>query len=321
MNKLFEIENLYQLDALEIFHSRAKSKIIHKTSDIRASGNEVEETVRKIFRNKLPNGFYITNGHIVDKNLKSSNQFDILIADNSTSPVLFTTNDRTDYLTYESIYAIGEVKSTYDKSKSQIKDFVDKCEYVYTELQRDVTTPDYVYDNVKLKLSNFMSLQSEDKRPYKNPLFKFMIFLNSDEFDLNTQRVQIGDLFTKTDNKFVPNIICFLDKGIFAYCKVQNNSVSSVEIFPEFLTKDNSIYKWTFCEMGNEEFIPASNLAFLMFSIIHHLNLCHLLKPNMHTYLQQMFKYRRASFLDVQQTTHTFTFSKDDLENMMKNYR
>jgi len=319
MDKLFEIENLYQLDALEIFHSRAKSKIIHRTSDIRASGNEIEETVRKIFRNKLPTGFYITNGHIVDKKLKSSNQFDIIIADNSTSPVLFTTNDKTDYLTYESIYAIGEIKSTYYKDKNQINDFVDKCKYVYTNLEREPTTPDYIYDNVKLQLPDFMSLQSEDKRPYKNPLFKFMVFVNSDEFDLNSQRVQIGEIFTRNDNKHLPNIICFLDKGIFAYCKAENNSISSVEVFPEFLTKDNSIHKWTLCEMGNEDFIAASNLAFLMFSITHHLNLCHLLKPNMHSYLQQMFKYRRASFLDVQQVTHTFTFSKEHLEQMMKN--
>lgn len=73
MDKLFEIEKLYHLEALEIFHSRDRSKIIHKTSDIRASGNEIEETIRQIFRKKLPTGFYITNGHIVDKNLKSSN--------------------------------------------------------------------------------------------------------------------------------------------------------------------------------------------------------------------------------------------------------
>jgi hypothetical protein len=318
MDKLFEIENLYQLDALEIFHSRAKSKIIHRTSDIRASGNEIEETVRKIFRNKLPADFYITNGHVVDKKLKSSNQFDVIIADNSTSPVLFTTNDKTDYLTYESVYAIGEIKSSYDKYKTQINDFVDKCKYVYTNLEREPTTPDYIYDNVKLQLPEFMSLQSEDKRPYKNPLFKFMIFVNSDEFDLNSQRVQIGEIFTGNDNKHLPNIICFLDKGIFAYCKTDNNNISSVEVFPEFLTKDNSIHKWTLCEMGNEDFIAASNLAFLMFSITHHLNLCHLLKPNMHSYLQQMFKYRRASFLDVQQVTHTFTFSKEHLEQMMK---
>ncbi len=314
MEKLFEIENLYQLDALEIFHSRAKSKIIHKTSDIKSAGNEIEETIRRIVRSKLPTNFYTTNGHIVDKNLKSSNQFDIIIADNSTSPVLFTTNDKTDYITYESVYAVGEIKSSYEKYKNQIGEFIEKCKYVDTELKRDLTTPDYFIDNIKLQLPDFMSLQSEDQRPYKNPLFKFMIFVNSDNFDLDAQRNKIGNLFTHNDNKYLPNIICFLDKGIFVYGKVENDNFSSVELFPEFLSKDHNLYKWSLCEMGNEGFISASNLAFLMFSITHHLNICHLLKANIHNYLEKMFTYRKASFLDVQKVTHTFTFTKEDLD-------
>jgi hypothetical protein len=322
MDKLFEIENLYQLDALEIFHSRAKSKIIHRTSDIKASGNEIEETIRKILKNKLPTSFYVSNGHIVDKNLKSSNQFDILIADNTTSPVLFTTNDKTDYLTYESIYAVGEIKSTYYKSETQIDDFVNKCKYVYSNLERELTTPDYLFNNVKLELPAFMTISSPDKRPYKNPLFRFMIFVNSDEFDLEKQRDKIGSIFCNNEYKHLPNIICFLDKGLFVYSKLNNDNFSGVELFPEFLQDhDSKTHKWSFCEIGNEGFVPASNLAFLMFSITQHLNTCQLLKPNMQSYLQQMFKYRQASFIDVQKTTTTFTFPIEDLNELLKNYR
>lgn len=318
MDKLFEIEKLYHLEALEIFHSRNKSKIIHRSSDIKASGNEVEETVRQIFQKKLPTGFYITNGHIVDKNLKSSNQFDVIIANNSTSPVLFKTNDKTEYLTYESVYAIGEIKSTYNKYEKQINDFVEKTKYLYENLHRENTTPDYLVNDVKIQLPDFVSLESSDKRPYKNPLFKFMIFVNSEQFYFSAEANKIGPVFSQNDLKYLPNIICFLDKGVFVLSKVQGDLPASMELYPEFINTDSN-HKWTFREFGNTEFIAGSNLAWLMVSIIGHLNLSHLLRPNMMDYLNHMFTGGKTSHLDIIKTSRPAT--AEEIEQIVKNLR
>jgi hypothetical protein len=112
-----EITAIIQQDIEEIFSSRQKSKVLHQTKNIDASGDEVENAVRRVIRRKLPLKYYVSQGHIVDKALSTSSQLDIIIADNSGSPVLFTSENGTEYFPYESIYSFGEIKSTYYAAK------------------------------------------------------------------------------------------------------------------------------------------------------------------------------------------------------------
>jgi hypothetical protein len=126
-----EIIEILKQDVEEILSSRSKSKFLHKTKDIDASGDEVENAVRRIIRRKLPIKYYVSQGHIVDKELCTSPQLDIIIADNSGSPVLFTSENGTEYFPYESIYSFGEIKSTYYSSKKYIPCFINSTKSIY----------------------------------------------------------------------------------------------------------------------------------------------------------------------------------------------
>lgn len=218
-------------------------------------------------------------------------------------------------MTYESVYSIGEIKSGYNKYENQISDFVEKSKFLYENLERQNTTPDYFIDNIKIEAPSFISFESSDKRPYKNPLFKFMIFVDSDQFELESEVNKIGPIFNENQLKYLPNIICFLDKGVFVYSKMENNSATAMELFPEF-RNINDACKWTFREFGIEDFIAGSNLAWLIFSVVTHLNMCHLLKPNMIEYLQNMFKGGKTSFIDIQKTSRPAT--PEEIEQILK---
>jgi hypothetical protein len=105
-----EILALLKEEVQEIFSAREKGKSLHKGKNIRAAGDEVENTIRRIIRRKLPIKYYVSQGHIADESLKISSQLDLIIADNSGSPVLFTSENGTEYFPYESIYSFAEIK-------------------------------------------------------------------------------------------------------------------------------------------------------------------------------------------------------------------
>jgi len=44
----FEIHRIYQQEAERVIHARNRSQTIHKTGDIKASGDEVEAPVRAL---------------------------------------------------------------------------------------------------------------------------------------------------------------------------------------------------------------------------------------------------------------------------------
>ena len=126
----FEIDTFFEQDAKDIFSAREKGIGVHRTKNIDAAGDEIELPVNRIIKDRLPQQYYVGQGHVVDSDLNTSGQFDITIADNKGSPILFSSANNTDYLTYESVYAVGEIKSTYYKHKNYVKDFCEKIKYV-----------------------------------------------------------------------------------------------------------------------------------------------------------------------------------------------
>ena len=83
-----ELQKIFQRDAEEIIHARDKALVIHASRDIDAAGDEVEEAVRRVIRRKLATKYYVGHGHILDAQLTTSPQFDVIIADNSGAPIL-----------------------------------------------------------------------------------------------------------------------------------------------------------------------------------------------------------------------------------------
>lgn len=288
-----DISKIFTEDIEEIFSSRKKSKILHSTNDIDASGDEVEETIRRVIRRKLPIKYYVSQGHITDENSVTSNQLDIIIADNSGSPVLFTSENGTEYFPYESIYSFGEIKSTYYKSKGQIEAFVSNNKRIYNQLTRKNTPPNQITQDLKLDFNGGITATFDEKRKYQNTLFKFMCFVDSNDFEFD----QFGEISKNYDDIYLPNIICFLDKGIIAKAKINgektNFEMGPLELEPEFIPiEEKEDYKWVYLDFSKEEQTNSATLAFLMFFLNEHLNRCLVLKPDILKYFNSMFEYK-----------------------------
>ncbi|OZV68414.1 DUF6602 domain-containing protein [Winogradskyella aurantia] len=288
-----EILSILQQDVEEIFSSRQKSKVLHKTKDIDASGDEVENSVRRVIRRKLPLKYYVSQGHIVDKKLKTSSQLDLIIADNTGSPVLFTSENGTEYFPFESIYSFAEIKSTYYANKKYVESFINSTTKIYEELNRDETPHNQLSQDIGLNFGYGINFTVQDTRPYKNPLFKFILFVDSNDFKINN----IKDLLIKTDDKYLPNFICLLDQGMIVKAKVfiENNksTLGSIELFPQFIkTENKKEYKWVYLEFSTIENRAAANFAFLIFALNTHLKNCLVLKPVLLKYFDGIFTHK-----------------------------
>ena len=114
----------------------------------------------------------VGHGHIVDSQLNVSAQFDIIIVDASSTPILFDGKNGTEYFPYESVYAVGEVKSTYDKYKRQVDYFSNAVNKVKTGMSRADVPNTYIGHGIELGDMFKISKVSD----IRNKLFSFMVF-------------------------------------------------------------------------------------------------------------------------------------------------
>lgn len=197
----FEFVDVLQNDIEEIFAARRNAQIIHHAKDIDAAGDEVEDAVRKVLRRKLPVMYYVGHGHIVDKQLTCSPQLDIIIANNTGAPVLFQAKNGSEYFPYETVYAIGEVKSGYYKSKHYIHEFSKQLSRIQSNLQRE---------------RNIVPPTKRGEAAYKNSLLSFMIFVQSNDFEIE----HVVELYQTMSASELPNIVYFLDKGMIVNANI-----------------------------------------------------------------------------------------------------
>jgi len=285
----FEIGKAFQCDADEIVKAREKAIIIHHTKDINAAGDEVELVVRNIVKRKLPTSFYTGHGHIVDSQLNVSEQIDIIIADNLGSQVLLKTANETEYFIFESVYAIGEIKSSYYKSKDYINKFVEVVSGLKykNKLIREKVLPNYIGNG--LSLGAGLGMTRTPSRPYINPLFSFMLFVDSGDFEI----ADIQEIYRTRKPIELPNMICFLDKGLIVNFKNKNekgtqDNYKEIDIFPEY--NDNKVpNEWHFLNEISNENILGANFAFLYYSLISHLKSCVLKTNDINPYLRGIF--------------------------------
>lgn len=295
----FDINTFFREDANAIFTAREKGIAIHKSKNIDAAGDEIELPVKEIIKNRLPQLYYVGQGHIVDSDLNTSGQFDIIIADNKGSPILFSSENKTDYLTYESVYAVGEVKSTFYKSKKYISDFVKKVNIVNNVLKREATPLGQISQDFRFSTTGSISITSDDRRGYKNPLFKFMFFVNSGDVDYSALCNELNSYSYKD----IPNVIVFLDKGIILKAEANQTKASAgvqwnigkVDLWPEFIDPaKESVYRSLFYEF-DESTTSASCLAYIVYALNMQLSECLVLKPDLVKYHNNLFKVKKVS--------------------------
>lgn len=202
------VERVVLSEAAEIAGAREKCLILHATSDIDAAGDEVEICVRNLLRKRLGHNYYVGHGHIVDADWKVSPQLDVIIADSSVVPAIFKSENGTEYFPYESVYAVGEIKATYRKSKSPIAQFVKSCRAI-DELKRADVPANYI----RAHSGGFFlgdGFTASDRHGKQNNIFTFMLFAGVGDFDPQ----DVSKFYSETELSALPSAVCLLDKGL-----------------------------------------------------------------------------------------------------------
>ena len=282
MDKPFDLARAIQQDAAFLKAAREKAMTVHP-SDIRAAGNEVEDAVREYFRRVLPRTFYVTSGHLIDANHQVSTQIDVIIADASNLPSLYTTSDGTEYIPITSVYAIGEIKSTYYKSKRYFKEMKKALARILAmdrplmkntafggELQPDTTIQDVVLGS---------------RNRFLNPLFSFLLCVDAGDFAFE----DITAHLKSADPSLVPNVTVLLDKGIMVRSKLSADGRWEIHRYPSEAPSPE--YDWAFAESRKE----GPNLAALYAMLIAHLTSSHLKPPNAFSYTHKLLTFRRST--------------------------
>lgn len=284
-----EMERVLQSDAAEIFAAREKGRLIYGTHNISAAGDEVERVVRKILRRKLPLAFHVGQGHIVDSSGVNSPQMDVIIADNSVSPVLFEAENGTQYFPYESVYAIGEIKTGYYKSQKPIESFTTILKSVRSTLHRD---PVFSREHTKLHADKDL----EKAYGSLNPLFSFMLFVEGGEFAVD----DISELYSKNPAVELPNVLCFLDRGVVMFKSEgewsggeswsYNSPHPGLESEKNFVLHSRQSGNWYFNSFGSERNRIGAQFGFLYSLILLFLGRCTLDPPDMAAYMERILK-------------------------------
>ncbi len=283
------IQEIFRQDAQKITEARNRSLVIHSTSDIKAAGNEVENAVREFLRHRMPSNFYVGHGHIVDNEQQTSPQFDILISDNTFIPILLRTNDSTEYFPCESLYAIGEVKSTYNKYEKPIEAFCEKMKLIKDDMKREeVINTAYDGEITDNTLLRDMIFQKNNR--VLNAIYSFMFFVNSENFDL-TEFKRCAEKF---GNKYLPNCIIFLDRGVLFFGELTSDKMV-FEKYPEY-SNDNK-KEWLLTPFGNGEEgkdNAGNHLGYLYYSLLAHMNSSFLEPANLMPYFNHLFVGRKS---------------------------
>ena len=287
MAKPLDLARIFASDAEDLAIAREKAKVVHG-SDIRAAGNEVEQTVRDYLKRMLPPRYYVTHGHLVDSERRVSPQLDIIVADNFSLPSLLTTKDGTEYVPATSVLAIGEVKSTYYHAKDYYRRFHDSLATI-SQMNRPLVE-NTVYKGLKdTSTIRDMTLGSSNK--YLNNLYSFLLCVDGGDFDFG----KIRNILISTDVQQLPNVAIFLNKGIVAYA--DRHRLGGTHKYPNEV--NSSDYGWCFMEsIGSEEgSMEGTHLAYLFSQLISHISGSHLEPASAYEYIANELIVRKSSLV------------------------
>ncbi len=289
MPSTLNLAGIFKSDAEALQRAREEAIRIHPT-DIRAAGNQVEQSVRDYLKRMLPPRYYVTSGHLIDSSNLVSPQLDVIIADNFSLPSLLTTKDGTEYVPVTSVYAIGEVKSTYYQSERYYEKLHDVLQQI-SGMDRPLVENTF-HGGLKDSTSmNDIVLASPNK--YLNSLYAFLLCIDGGDFEFG----KVMTLLSSVDPSLLPNMSVLLNKGIICYGKMDGQEGISIHKYPVEVAQSD--YDWFFAEGAETEggSIPGTHLAALYGALIEHLSNSHLEPPNAYRYTAKMSAFRRSSLM------------------------
>lgn len=199
------VENM--IDDINV--AKNKSKKIHKSGDVRGSGDQIEILIRDIISEFLPEKYLVREGHIIDELGNVSNQFDIIIFDRLNTPKFFETTSKSVYYPIESVLAVGEIKKTLKPLHSV--EFADKLLHLKQNLKRQLfENTAYGGYNPSTDIRDALNLDHNQK--YRNPLYSFIFAI-----DGKIDTVQTGEPF-----EFFANDVVILNDGYMTPGTMQN---------------------------------------------------------------------------------------------------
>ena len=294
MPSTLNLAGIFKSDAEALRRAREEALRIHPT-DIRAAGNQVEEEVRRYLRRMLPPRYHVTSGHLVDSRNLVSPQLDVIIADNSSIPSLLTTNDGTEYVPVTSVYAIGEVKSTYRHSQDYYQKLYGDLMKV-SELDRPLVEntafgglgPDTLLEHTLLGNDN----------KYLNSLYSFLLCIDGGDFEFGKVRA----FLSSSDPVYLPNMAVFLDRGVIMYAKAKEENGIAFHKYP--IEVAESEYDWCFAEGIESEggSLEGSHLAMLYGALFEHLASSHMEPPKAYRYTSKLSVFHRSSLMWARET-------------------
>ena len=261
---------------------RLSESVLKDLKNIRSGGNEVEISVKNFLFQKLFPKYYVNDGHIIDENLKISPQLDVVICENSKNPVLFKLADKSELFFYETVYCIGEVKKSFYK-KSLIKDFSNNIERIKNELSRKDIEPNFI----ETSNSGFFVEENLTNLPLRNPLFSFILFVNSN----NLTSADLKKQYKPENNNKLPNVTVLLDQGIILNVdkKEYEENRIKINIYPQFSNAEN---QWLLFDLKGENNV----LTYFYIILLEHLNSATLSKPDLKKYTSLLFDFSKSNF-------------------------
>lgn len=268
---------MYQTYADRINIASEIASILHGIKDIKASGNEVELSLRKSLSKFLPFNTELSNGHIIDFNSQISKQYDFILSNKEYANKLFRAKDSTELVIYERVYCIGEVKKTWNLGN--LIDTMVSIKDLKNRLNRnavDSTTLITGKSNIKLnaELTNL---------PLRNPLFTFAFAVNSDGMLHKLQQTYSQDPFSP----FLPNVTVILNEGLFVMVSKDKLDDGTVEfiLHPSY-KNDPEKYEWKFIESKS----GGKNFGYLYYLLLEHLSTTILEVPNYMRYASSLLE-------------------------------
>ena len=234
--------------------------------------------------------YRVTSGHLLDSESRVSPQIDIIIADNFGLSSLLTTQDGTEYIPITSVLAIGEVKSTYYKSKGYYAKVRDDLK-VISGMTRPLTE-NTAYGGIKGDTLLTHSVLPS-KNMYLNSLYSFMLCIDGGDFDF----ADIKQLLISEEPKHLPGTAVFLNKGVVAYGVTDDQGGFSFSKYPGEV--DSNDCDWCYFEGWVSEggSLEGCHLAFLYGTLVEHLSNCHLGPPSAYRYTAKLTGARSSSLV------------------------
>ena len=225
MDKRFDLARAFARDAALLRLARESAMLIHPT-DVRAAGNEVEKSVRDYFRRILPPRYYVTSGHLIDCDQRVSPQIDIIIADAFNLPSLYTTQDGTEYVPTTSVFAIGEVKSTYYKSGAYFQEFGKSLAKIAC-MHRPLTE-NTAYGGELRGDTTLLDMVRGSKNKVLNHLFSFLFCVDAGDFSFE----DVASHFNSTNPALLPNVTVLLNDGALSRTRINEGGEGKYHKYP-----------------------------------------------------------------------------------------